>query len=46
VSKLIEEQVIGQILLLLQELHEWLGELERREVERRREGEGGKLCSK
>ena len=41
VGKLTQEQVIGQILMLLQELHERLGELERREVERRREGKGG-----
>ena len=40
VGKLTQEQVIGQILLLLQGLHEWLGELERRELKRERKDEG------
>ncbi len=39
VEKLTQEQVIGQILLLLQEIHERLGELERRQsASRRAEG--------
>ncbi len=43
VGKLTQEQAIGQILLLLKELHERLGELERREVERGREGESASV---
>jgi len=47
VGKLTQEQVIGQILLLLQGLDERLGELERRELERGREDKlaKGKLAS-
>ena len=43
VGKLTEEQVIGQILMLLKELHERLGELERRKVERGREDESASV---
>jgi len=39
VGKLTEEQAIGQSLLLLQGLQERMEELERRELERGREGE-------
>jgi hypothetical protein len=38
VGKLTEEQVIGQILMLLLGVYERLGELERRESERGRRG--------
>ncbi len=40
VEKLTQEQVIGQILLLLQEIHKRLGDLERRQSESRRADEG------
>jgi hypothetical protein len=41
-EKLTQEQVLGQILLLLQEIHERLGDLERRQSESRRGDEGVK----